>query len=729
MTAVELLALLNKQGITLSVEGSDLRISAPKGSLTEEFRQQLVSHKAELVTLLAGVGDQSKAPDASSIEPADGEPVLSFAQERLWFLDQLDPGSTLYNIPTAVRLDGQINLQALQRSINGMVQRHATLRTSYSTENREPVIRVENDCKVAVQIADLQDRSEEQLQLILTRLCNQPFELDKAPLLRAHVMRTGEATHILLLVVHHIASDGWSLGIFMRELAAMYAAAVNNEAPKLPALPVQYSDYAAWQRRTLTGAELERELDYWRTRLAGAPAMLELPADRPRPATPSQKGAWETELFPRALLDALEKLARDNGSTLYMVLLTAFNALLYRYTRQQDLVVGTPVAGRLHTETEALIGLFVNSVVIRSELDDELSFIDLLQQIQDTSLDALAHQALPFEKLVEELQPERDASYSPIFQVLFNLQSREQELVNFAGLHVSPVIADPGTAKFDLNVLMEDKADGLAAWFEYSTDLFDAATIQRMLGHFHKILDAIVAEPTTKLARLNLLDDAERQQLLVDWNQTAADYPRDVTLVDLFEAQVESTPDSIALICGKETLSYSQLNARANQLGYYLADLGIGPGDLVGVCMERSLEMVIALYGILKAGGAYVPLDPDYPAQRLAHMLEDADITILLTQAHLKDALPANDAHTVTLDDGWDTVALADCSIKNPAAIASASDAAYVIFTSGSTGRPKGVLNEHRGICNRLVWMQHQYGLNATDRVLQKTPFSFDVSV
>ncbi|HJP04027.1 MAG TPA: amino acid adenylation domain-containing protein, partial [Gammaproteobacteria bacterium] len=724
MTAVELLALLNRQGITLFVDGRHLRISAPKGSLTDELVAELRTHKAELVDILAGAAtDSASASPTPAINRSADAPVLSFAQERLWFLDQLDPGSALYNIPTAIRLHGEIDRASLQEAVNRLVQRHASLRTVFPVFEREPTINVRGELELPVTHTDAHSLSADALEEELRRLGNEPFDLAAGPLLRVHLISTGGQEYILLIVIHHIVSDGWSLGIFMRELAALYA------GDALPPLPIDYFDYSAWQRSVLTGAELERELGYWRERLNGAPTVLELPADRPRPALPSQQGAWASEVFPHDLLESLEQLARDRGHTLYMVLLAAFNVLLYRYTRQDDLVIGTPVAGRQHTETEGLIGLFVNSVIIRSQLDDELTFSEFLQQVQDSCLDALTHQSLPFEKLVEELQPERDSSYAPLFQVMFNLQSREQEIVPFTGLEVSPVVVEPGTAKFDLNVLMEDRDDGLAAWFEYSTDLYDRPTIERMIGHFRKLLEAIAVHPNTKLAALPLLESEERERVLVAWNQTSVDYPQNLTLIDLFEAQVKKTPDAIAVTCGKDTLTYKQLNARANQLGCYLGGLRLGPEDLVGVCMERSLEMVIALYGILKAGAAYVPLDPEYPRQRLAHMLEDAHIEVLVSQSHLAEALPENDTKVINLDTGLDTVALAEYDTGNPAAIASARDAAYVIFTSGSTGRPKGVLNEHRGICNRLLWMQDEYGLTADDRVLQKTPFSFDVSV
>jgi amino acid adenylation domain-containing protein len=725
MTAVQLLALLTKQGITLSVDGGDLRISAPKGSLTEDLRTQLKQHKRELLEILSA--DSAAAADAPQLESIsrNGTLPLSFAQERLWFLDQLDTGSPLYNIPSALRLQGKLDALALKAALNQLVQRHESLRATFSTQGREPVIVTTADSAINIQL----HKSDGDEQTLLTALCNEPFDLTTGPLLRAHLLRISEQEHVLLIVVHHIVADGWSLGVLMRELAAFYAAGVNDTAADLPALSVQYADFAAWQRQQLSGAELERHISYWRENLAGAPAVLELPADRPRQAAPSNQGAWASEIFSPELLKQLEQLARNRGNTLYMVLLAAFNVLLYRYTRQEDLLVGTPVAGRQRTETEALVGLFVNSVIIRSELNDDLTFSELLQQTAETSLNALSHQELPFEKLVEELQPDRDSSYAPLFQVMFNMQSREQEQVPFAGLTVSPVIAEPGTAKFDLNVLMEDRQDGLAAWFEYSTDLFDEATILRMLGHFRKLLEAVVIDPDTQLADLPLLDDTEQQQLLHGWNATAAKFPAGKTLIDLFEAQVAKTPDAVALVYQDDQLSYAELNTSINQLAHHLRTSGIGPESLVGVYMERSVELVVALYGILKAGGAYVPLDPDYPAQRLQHMLEDAGIELLLSQSHLSEQLPESSARVIDLDAGAEATFIGQYPTSNPAAVTKPDHAAYVIFTSGSTGRPKGVLNEHRGICNRLQWMQSEYQLDESDHVLQKTPFSFDVSV
>jgi len=730
MTAIELLALLNEQGITLSVDGADLRISAPKGGLTPELRDELVRHKSELVSLLGtpagGTDDASIQTFAGSLDQ-DALP-LSFAQERLWFLDQLEPGSTQYNVPSAVRLHGAPDTAALTEALRLLTERHPALRCRYATRGRDPVAILQPASPPQIEAHDCRGKDDAAVQAQLTELTNRPFDLTAGPVFRADLLQTADNEYILLLVVHHIATDGASAGTIMGDWAAFYGELTGAGAAALPELPITYAEYAAWQRDHLDGPTLQQETDYWRAQLRGAPMQLDLPADKPRPENPERRGGWVTEVFPRELLEHLQGIARDHQSTLYMVLLAAFNLLLYRYSRQEDILVGTPVAGRSRTETEGLVGLFVNSVVIRSRFTEEQTFTELLAAVNSASLDALNHQDLPFEKLVEEFQPDRNAAVAPIFQVMFNLQNREHETVPFATIATSPVVVETGTAKFDLSVLMEDRSDGLAAWFEYSKDLYKADSIERMLGHYRRLLESIVADPGARLADLTLLEDTERDQLAA-WNTTAVDYPEDATLVSLFEAQVAATPDAPAVTFGDETLSYAQLNARANKLANYLKQHGVMKESLVGVCMERSLDMVVALYGIIKAGAAYVPLDPDYPEQRLANMLEDAAISVILGQSHVSDRLPKSNASVVNTNIGWDAIQISYCDGGNPERIAAADNAAYVIFTSGSTGRPKGVLNEHRGIVNRLLWMQDEYHLDAGDRILQKTPYSFDVSV
>ena len=725
MTAIELLALLNEQGISLSVDGADLRISAPKGGLTDELREALVSNKAELIELLGRQTDAGQEISLSGLATeTDGALPLSFAQERLWFIDQLEPGTTVYNVPTAVRLRGTLDTAALDGALNGLLQRHPVLRYRFETRQRVPAAVVDESQTIATAQVDCNGLDEAALRDKLTELTNTPFDLARGPLLRSWLLRCGRDDHMLLLVMHHSVTDGATFGILMRELAALYAEQLTGESATLADLPASYADFAAWQRQQMAGPELERQLDYWRGALQDAPLRLDLPTDKPRPAAPGRRGGWVMERFPRELLEQLQGVARERQATLYMVLLAAFQVLLNRYSRQDDILTGTPVAGRTLTETERMAGLFVNSVVIRSRFAKDMTFAGLLEQVGSASLDALNHQELPFERLVEDLQPERDPAVPPLFQVMFNLQSREQEAVDFTGLDSSPVVVETGTAKFDLSVLVEDRSDGLAAWFEYSRDVYEEATVRRMLRHYGHLLTAIVENPDALVTELPLTDATELDQLR-EWNSTAVEYPRDATLVSLFEAQVGRTPEAPAVSFGTESLTYAELNARANKLARHLQSSGVTAETRVGVCMERSIEMVIALYGIQKAGAAYVPLDPEYPAERLAYMLEDASIGVILSQSHISDCLPDSAASVIHTNIGWEAIAIANCDDANLPLVAQPGHAAYVIFTSGSTGRPKGVLNEHRGIVNRLLWMQDAFALDAGDKVLQKTPYSF----
>ena len=558
MTVVELLALLNKQGIALSAEGGELRISAPKGSLTDELRSQLVEHKRELLELLSNKSAATAGiPRLPGAVRHDNLP-LSFAQERLWFLDQLDQGSPVYNIPWAMRLRGDLDTAALQRAVDRLLKRHESLRTGFFTIRQEPAQRIADINSLPIREEQLHVADDAELAQHLTSLTHLPFDLRQPPLLRVHLLATNAREHVLLLVIHHIIADGWSMGVLMRDLADLYAAEAEHTSAAPPELNVQYADYAVWQRGELQGSKLEAELGYWRDALAGAPTLLELPTDRPRPAAPSYRGDWASAVFPLSLLQQLQALALKRGTTLYMLLLAVFNVLLWRYTRQDDLLVGTPVAGRQQTETEELLGLFVNSVVVRSTLRPEMPFAELLEAVSNTTLDALNHQELPFEKLVTEFQQDRHTGIAPIFQVMFNLQNREQELVDFAGLTSEAVVVETKTAKFDLNVLMEDRQDGLAAWFEYSTDLFRHETMVRMLQHFRLLLEAVVENPNRRLIDLTLLDAAERTRILDTWNDTRVDYPLDATLISLFEQQTERTPDAVALQFGTQTLSYAR---------------------------------------------------------------------------------------------------------------------------------------------------------------------------
>jgi len=671
---------------------------------------------------------------------------LSFAQRRLWFLDQLEPNSPLYNIASAVRLTGALNVTALEQSLNQIVRRHESLRTTFVAKDGHPVQVIAPELTVPLPVVDLHSLSEaereaEALQLAIEE-AQRPFDLAKGPLLRTTLLRLDEEDHILLLTMHHIISDGWSMGVFVREMGALYEALSQGRPSPLPELPIQYVDFAQWQRKWLQGEELERQLAYWKEQLAGLPPLLELPTDRPRPAVQRYQGAHHSFALSKSLSQALESLSQEEGATLFMTLLAAFQTLLYRYTGQEDICVGTPIANRTRAEIEGLIGFFVNTLVLRTDLSGDPSFRELLRRVREVALGAYAHQDLPFEMLVDELQPARDMSHSPLFQVMFVLQNAPVQALELSELTLSPVETENGIAKFDLTLMMEERPEGLQGTVEYNTDLFDAATIERMVGHFQTLLEGIVADPDRPISTLPLLTTAEREQLLVGWNDTEAEYPGDKCVHQWFEAQVEQTPEAIAVAFGEEEqLTYGELNRRANQLAHYLQKLGVGPETLVGLCVDRSPEMVIGLLGVLKAGGAYLPLDPTYPQERLAFMLEDAGISIILTQSHLLDRLGVqrkdvkrnpqsaigNRQFTICLDTDWEVIAREPDT--NPVSAVTPDNLAYVIYTSGSTGRPKGTLLQHRGLSNFAHAYIRRLSLGPGSRLLQFASFSFDASL
>ncbi|RPI05054.1 MAG: non-ribosomal peptide synthetase, partial [Zetaproteobacteria bacterium] len=659
-----------------------------------------------------------------------GPHSLAFAQQRLWFLEQLEPASPLYNVHAAFRVQGALDAAALQTALDGLVARHEALRTTFAAPDGQPVQVVGAPRPVPLAVVDLtahpEPEREAACQRCLAAEIRRPFDLTRDLMLRALLVRLGADEHVLLVAKHHIASDGWSTGVLWRELSRLYAAAVAGRPPDLPALPIQYADYAIWQRQWLQGDVLAAQLAYWRDRLAGAPAHLELPTDRPRPAVQTTRGAHRGRTLPPALRAALEALGRQAGATLFMTLLAAFQTLLARYTGQEDIVVGSPIAGRTRVETEGLIGFFVNTLVLRTDLAGNPPFRELLGRVREGCLGAYAHQELPFEKLVEELQPARTLSQSPLFQVMFILQNAPRTPLALPGLTLTPFRVESGTAKFELSLAVTATETGLQTTAEYNADLFDAATIDRLLGHYQTLLEGIVAAPDRPIGALPLLTAAERHQLLVAWNATATAYPRDCRVHELFEAQVARTPEAVAVVWADQTLSYGELNRRANQLAHHLQHLGVGPETLVGLCLERSPELVVGLLGILKAGGAYVPLDPTYPRDRLAFMLEDSRAAVLLTQTRLLAGLPAHDAHVVCLDTAG--AALAPESPENPPCVGTADTLAYVLYTSGSTGQPKGVAMPHRPLVNLISWQASESRLSRGARTLQFSPLSFDVS-
>jgi amino acid adenylation domain-containing protein/non-ribosomal peptide synthase protein (TIGR01720 family) len=686
--------------------------------------------RALLARLLRERGIGSRPGEVIVRRPAGVEPALSFAQQRLWFLDQMDAGSA-YTSSWAGRLAGPLDARALESSLDEVVRRHEALRTVFPAVDGRPSQRVQTELRIPLARVDLRGRAEVDRAKAASEWAIEEaqhrFDLALGPLLRASLLELGEDDHALVLTLHHIVTDGWSMEVLVGELAVLYEAFTRGAPSPLPELPVQYADFAHWQRSWLQGEVLEEQLSYWRRRLAGRLPVLELPTDRPRPPVRTYRGGTHTLVFPRAFAGNVHALGQREGVTLFMTLAAALQVLLQRYTGQDDLLIGFSVANRNRAELEGLIGFFVNNLVLRTDLSGDPSFRELLARVKEGALEAYDHQDLPFEKLVEELHPDRDLAQNPIFQVMLDVQNAARKELRLSGLTLTPIEIDARAARFDLDIHFFQGGEDVGAVFHYDTDLFDATTIARMATHYQTLLQGAAEDPERRVSELPILTAAERDQVLVEWNATARQYPREATLAALFEAQVERTPEAVAVSFEESRLTYGELNRQANRLAHHLVSLGVGPEVPVGICVERSLEMVVGLLGILKAGGAYVPIDPTYPEDRLAFMLADADVPVLLTQEHLSAGLPAHRARVIHLDRIDESIARA--SDANPAIPVDPRNLAYVIYTSGSTGRPKGAMNSHAGICNRLFWMQEAYGLGASDRVLQKTPFSFDVSV
>ena len=654
---------------------------------------------------------------------------LSVNQQRLWFLHQLEGRSAAYNIPLALRLDGALHLGALQRSLEEIVRRHEVLRTTFPAVDGRPAQSIAAQLLLQLRVVDLQGLPAGEREVEVRRLADveaqRPFDLARGPLLRITLLRLAPEDHVVLLTIHHIVSDAWSLAIFVRELAELYTAYSTGALAALAELPFQYADYAHWQRQWVTNAALAPQIEYWREQLAGAPARLELPADRPRPAMQNYAGRIAYFQVSADLTRQLKAIGLENGATLYMTLLAAFMTLLARYSGQQDILVGSGVANRNRSEFESLIGFFVNTLVMRGDLSGDPTFRTLLARLRRVALQAYAHQDLPFEKLVEVLQPERILSHTPFFQVVFALQNIPLEGASLPGLSMQVLEMDRVSAKYDLTLLMEETDGGLTGSLEYNSDLFNAATIARLVGHFQALLTGIVADPGARLAELQLLTPPEREQLLYAWNDTRTAYPSQACIQQLFESQAARVPDAPALLFAGQQWSYGELNRRANQLAQRLLALGVGPETLVAICVERSPEMVVGLLGILKAGGAYVPLDPDCPSDRLAFMLDDTAAGVLLTQQNMAAALPAQGVHVICLDAEWPT--LAQESDANPVCRVRPDNLAYVMYTSGSTGVPKGVSVPHRGVV-RLVQATDYVDFSPQDVFLQFAPISFDAA-
>ncbi|MHC5741519.1 MAG: amino acid adenylation domain-containing protein [Nostoc sp.] len=738
MNTVEFLTYLRSLDIQVFIDGEKFRCNAPEGIITPELRAEIQGRKAEIIEFL----EASNRTNNHSFKPLvpisrSGNLPLSFAQQRLWFLDQLIPNNPFYNIPLALHLTGSLKLAALEQTFNEIVQRHEALRTTIVVQTGQPIQVINPTLTIPLPIIDLrqlpQAEREIQARRLTTQEAQRPFNLSTDSLLQVKLLWLDETQYILLLTMHHIVSDGWSIGVLIQEIAALYTAFASNQPSPLPKLTIQYADFAYWQRQWLQGEVLKKQLSYWQKQLDGI-SMLNLPTDRPRLAVQTYQGARQPLQLSKSLSKALLALGQQEGVTLFITLLAAFQALLYRYTQQEDIAIGSPIANRNRSEIEGLIGFFVNSLVLRTDISENPTFRELLSRVKEVALGAYSHQDLPFEKLVEELHPERNLNQNPLFQVVFALQNAPMTALELPSLTLSPLPFETETTRFDLefhlwepntqNGLWADSSEGISGFVIYSTDLFDDVTITRMLGHFQILLEGIVANPEDRIAHLPLLSESELHQLLVEWNNTQANYPQDGCIHQLIESVAEQNGEATALVFGDEQLSYKELNIRSNKVAHYLKKLGVKTEVLVGLCVERSFNMIIGMLGILKAGGAYVPLDPSYPSERLNFMLEDAQVSVLLTHERWLKRLKNYNSQIICLDKDWEIIfqEIED----NLTSKVTVDNLAYVIYTSGSTGKPKGVKIEHRGLLNLVFWHQKAFAVSPLDRVTQISGVAFD---
>jgi amino acid adenylation domain-containing protein len=660
-------------------------------------------------------------------EPGEEVP-LSFAQQRLWFMEQIEPGNLFYNLMLSIRLAGPLRASKLEESINEIVRRHEALRTTFKIVDGRARQVIASNLQVRLALDDLRKLPEAEREPEAGRLAlfeaTCPFDLVRGPLLRARLLHLNDFDHVLLLAMHHIVSDGWSIGILNRELSTLYMAFCNGQPSPLPELPIQYADFTLWQRAQLQGEAFERLLSYWKNKLAGIPVLLALPTDRPRPPVQVFQGASYNVVLPKSLLEGLKTIGRQAEVTLFMALLAAFKVLLFRYSVQSDIVVGSPIANRTRLEVEGLIGFFVNTLVLRTDLSGDPTFRQLLGRIREVALGAFAHQDVPFERLVEELQPARNLSHNPLFQVGFALQNNESAIQNAP--EQGPPQFRAGASKFDVTLSATETAAGLMAVFEYNTNLFDAATILHMAQNFQVLIENIIADPDLRISECLLLDSKARAQLIEDCKGPGYDAMTASCIHELCQSQAKLRPDSLAVIHGAQHLTYRDLNSKANQLARALRKEAGGPETIVGLCVERSPEMIIGLLGILKAGAAYLPLDPAYPKDRLGYMLKDSQATMLLTKERLIDDLPVSWMKTLCLDSDWARIAEHDDDDLEP--IAEPNSLAYIIYTSGSTGQPKGVLVPHIGVCNAAEATARAFSIQPETRILQFASLSFDAS-
>uniref|UniRef100_UPI0030EDBFDA amino acid adenylation domain-containing protein n=1 Tax=uncultured Maribacter sp. TaxID=431308 RepID=UPI0030EDBFDA len=657
---------------------------------------------------------------------------LSFSQERLWFIDQYDHNAS-YNMPVAVKLIGKLDIHVLEKTFSEIIRRHEVLRTNFVTVNNVPWQFIHEEPKLELKIVDQshlhQDEGNQIIQELIEIESQKPFDLTNDSLIKLVLYRINDGDHTLFLNKHHIVSDGWSFSVFIKEVSTLYKAFSEGKLSPLPELEIQYSDYVIWQREQIEGENFKKKSEYWKNKLLNTP-ILELPIDKPRPAEQTFNGANLHFNLDKPIIEKLNTFSKENDVTLFMTLLSVFKVLLNKYTGQDDICVGSPIANRTRRELEPLLGFFANILALRSDLSGEINFIDLVKRVKQTTLDAYDNQDLPFEKVVDVVQPERNLTYSPLFQVAMALQNNPVSELSFGDLNLKPIEFTQAISKFDLTLNFRETAEGLIGVVEYNTDLFEKDRIERMIRHFKVLVESIITNPAIRISDVEILTSKEKHQLLVEWNDTVADYPKEKCIHQLFEEQVKKTPDNVAVVFEEEELTYRELNEKSNQLAHYLQKKGVKQESLVGICLERSLEMIVGLLGILKAGGAYVPIDPAYPEERISYMLEDSDCFVLLTKKSVKEKVPkSKDTEIIILDEKSVLKELEKGSRKNLLVSVNPNNLAYIIYTSGSTGNPKGVMNQHDGVVNRLYWAQETYNLHKSDIVLQKTTYGFDVSV
>ncbi len=726
-----LLEKLRERGIELVAENNRLRYRAPKGMLTAELRTQLIKHQSEIVELIRKYnGSRFMISPLCSRPKSKNEHIpLSFGQARIWFLNQLEPDNLSYNIPMAIRLKGLLNVTVLQQSLNEIVRRHEILRATFKVVKEKPTQVVAQTYTQVLSVIDLTNftanRREAEVQKLAIEDSHTAFDLLRGPILRTTLLRLDEKEHMLLVTMHHIVTDGWSMGLFLNELATFYNAFLYGRPSPLPKLLIQYPDFAYWQQEWLRSDVLKDQLAYWKRQLSGELPKLPLPTSRS--LVQNFRAGYQILVLPKSLTDALKFLSHGENVSLFTVLLAAFNVLLYRYTSQENILVGFPIANRNRSEIEQLIGFFVNTLVLRTDLSGNPSFRELLGRVRNVVLDAYANQDLPFERLVQELRPERELGYNPLFQVMFNFLTTTNHRIELPDLSffIEPRLSVSPGAICDLTFHAMELNGEIQFVLVYNNDLFESMAMAKMLGHFHIILKGILITPEQRLSELSLLTDAEQHLLSVEHNDTRTEFPEHACIQEIFETIAEQAPDTIAVSFEDHQLTYAALNRQANKLANHLRNLGVGPDVLVGIFLERCLEMVVGILGILKAGGAYVPLDPAYPKEHIAYLLDDTKAPVLLTRHPMVSFLPEHEVRVVCLDSEWETISRQ--LEENPVNGMTAENLAYVIYTSGSTGRPKGVCTTHRNVV-RLIKGTNYVDLTSDEVFLQLAPISFDAS-